>query len=125
MNGLPKFVCHNSAMVGADPRSGKARKPQVPLGRWLWRLHLLLAVVAFLLVQTAAATEFHSDDHGHADGHCCAACHGGHFPVIEPGALVPDLMPALVNACHAMQQAERPRSADTGVVNSSRAPPLV
>jgi len=83
---------------------------------------LVLAVLAsFLFVQTAAALSDHPDHEGPND-HCCAACHGGHYPVLQTQTFVHIAQLTLAQWHEAVDDA-RPASHEWTTVNSSRAPP--
>jgi hypothetical protein len=84
---------------------------------------LVLAVLAsFVLVQTAAAISVHPDHDGPND-HCCAACHGGHYPVLKTTEIV-HVTRFAVAAWHQLNDDERPVSREWIAVNSCRAPPV-
>ena len=94
-------------------------------GRKEWprmRAFFVLALLAgFFVVQTAAAVAIHPDHDGPND-HCCAACHGGHYPVVQTDTFV-HVARFAVAAWHQLNDDERPLSREWIAVNSSRAPP--
>jgi hypothetical protein len=82
-----------------------------------------LVLVNFAAVQAESAIELHPHSHsGGPNDHCCAACHGGHFPVIHTASSVQ--VAALATAAwQAVIEVEVPVSGDGRTFNSSRAPP--
>jgi len=91
--------------------------------RWLRPALILLLLVCFAGLQTAAAITVHSHDHGNGStDDCCAICHVGHLPAIE-AALAPEAAPVAIVEWRSWR--EQPALAgDQGLVlNFSRAPP--
>jgi len=83
---------------------------------------LVLAVLAsFAAIQIAAAVSNHPD-HGGPNDHCCAACHGGHYPVLQTDTFV-HVQHLILAGWHPLMDDERPISREWNTVNSSRAPP--
>jgi len=85
----------------------------------------LLVLVNFAAVQAESAIELHPHSHSSSGGpndHCCAACHGGHFPVIHTASSVQVAALAMA-AWQTMIEVEVPASGDGRTFNSSRAPP--
>lgn len=99
------------------------REPQHGRNHWhRLRAFFVLAILAcFVIVQSAAALSNHTDHDGATD-HCCAACHGSHYPVVPTGTLV--YFARLATAeWHQPNYEERVLSGEWTSVNSSRAPP--
>ena len=88
-----------------------------------WTLLVLLVLVNFAAVQAESATELHPHSHGGGpNDHCCAACHGGHFPVIHSASSV-QVAALAIAAWQTKIEVEVPASGDGRTFNSSRAPP--
>ena len=47
---------------------------------------VLLVLIAFVSLQSAAAIVEHPHNHSKNHPHCCAACHAGHLGVLQAGA---------------------------------------
>jgi hypothetical protein len=87
-----------------------------------WALLVLLVLVNFAAVQTAGAMEVHPHHHGGPNDHCCAGCHGGHFPVLHTVSTIQ--LAALPVATWRVTIEVAPHTSDDGrTFNSSRAPP--
>jgi hypothetical protein len=85
-------------------------------------LSVFAVIVCFVAVQTAAALSDHSDHEGPND-HCCAACHGGHYPVLQTQAVVFTAR-LIMSGWHSWHEEELPLAREWSAVNSSRAPPV-
>ena len=87
---------------------------------------VLLVLVNFAAVQAESAIELHPHSHsgsgGGPDDHCCAACHGGHFPVLPTASNIQVAALAMA-AWQTIIEVEVPGTGDGRTFNSSRAPP--
>jgi hypothetical protein len=91
-------------------------------GRIAWILLVLLVAVNFAAVQTESAMELHAHHHGGPNDHCCAGCHGGHFPVLNNASSLA-LSGLTVANWRAIIDVAQPASSDNRTFNPSRAPP--
>ena len=84
------------------------------------RLPAAVAVLALLVVTTAAATPglFHGDDLDH----CCEFCHLGHLPILKPGAGVTYQAPPSLAVSFRFEAAPQQSHSSLSVCHS-RAPP--
>jgi len=90
-----------------------------------WTLLVLLVLLNFAAVQAESAMEIHPHGHSGSSGandHCCAGCHGGHFPVLHTASNV-HLAVLSIAAWRAVIETAPPASGDGRTFNSSRAPP--
>ena len=87
---------------------------------------VLLVLVNFAAVQAESAIELHPHSHSGSSGgrndHCCAACHGGHFPVLHTASNVQVAALAMAS-WQTIIEVEVPASGDGRTFNSCRAPP--
>jgi len=97
----------------ADPHRVFARRLRSAL--------VLLLLVCFAGLQTAAAITVHSHDHG-STGDCCAICHVGHLPALE-AAIAPDAAPVAIVEWRSWREQPALPGDQSPVLNFSRAPP--
>lgn len=96
-------------------------EPHRVSARWTGTALILLLLVCFAGVQTAAAITVHSHDHGNS-GHCCVICHVGHLPALE-GRTAPDTAPSTVAEWRRWREEPILAGDPSPVLNFSRAPP--
>ena len=89
--------------------------------RWLRPTLVLLLLVCFAGLQTAAAITVHSHDHGNTSD-CCAICHVGHLPAFE-AAIAPDATPTAIVEWRSWREEPVLPGDRSPVLNFSRAPP--
>jgi hypothetical protein len=89
--------------------------------RWLRPVLILLLLVCFAGLQTAAAISVHSHEHG-STGDCCAICHVGHLPALEAG-IASDAAPAAIVEWRSWREEPVLPGGQSPVLNFSRAPP--
>jgi len=84
---------------------------------------ILLLLVCFAGLQTAAAITVHSHDHGNrSSDDCCAICHVGHLPAIE-AAIAPETAPEAIVEWRCWREQPALAGDPSPVLNLSRAPP--
>jgi hypothetical protein len=89
----------------------------------LYTVVVLLVLVVFVVLQSAAAMVIHPHNHGKDHPHCCVFCHVGHLAVLKTASGLRFMRPQLVASQLAVQ--EYHSTFDYRVVPSpSRAPPL-
>jgi hypothetical protein len=88
-----------------------------------WTVLVLLVLLAFVTIQSAAAVVEHPHHHGKDHFHCCAACHAGHLGVLQASVALrlapPTIAEPRVWLAEYCAVIESP-----GVPSPSRAPPL-
>ena len=89
--------------------------------RWLRPTLVLVLLVCFAALQTAAAITVHSHDHG-TTGDCCVICHVGHLPALEAG-IAPNAAPAPAIEWRSWREEPVLPGDQSPVLNFSRAPP--
>ena len=95
--------------------------PDRSCARWLRPALVLLLLVCFAGLQTAAAITVHSHDHPD-NGHCCVICHVAHLPALE-AAIAPDATPAAIVEWRSWREAPVLPGGQSHALNFSRAPP--
>ena len=83
---------------------------------------VLLVLLAFVTLQTAAAIVEHPHNHGKDHTHCCAACHAGHLGVLKT-ASNPRLTPPAMAEARLLPRECRTPADYLGVPSLSRGPP--
>src|SRR5271169_6364403 len=91
--------------------------------RWLRPTLILLLLVCFAGLQTAAAITVHSHDHGNGStDDCCAICHVGHLPALR-AAIAPDATPTAIIEWRSWREQAALPGDQSPILNFSRAPP--
>jgi hypothetical protein len=89
-------------LASVNPRTGSTVYTSTEPSMSFWRDHrrgvrtilVLLILVAFVSLQSAAAAIEHPHNHGKDHPHCCAVCHVGHLGVIRAAAAITLAPPA-------------------------------
>jgi hypothetical protein len=84
---------------------------------------VLLVLLAFVTIQSAAAVVEHPHNHGKDHSHCCTACHAGHLGVLQASGEL-RLSPPSVAESRLWLHEYRAAIESPGVPSPSRAPPL-